>query len=630
MMKSEPNLRPIMRAALLAAVMFFACGRAFAQVQGVQGYVVINPIAVCDSSGNCPTFGMSCGLHGTSTYSCTQYKSPSAANQTTQSQLSTPIGFVDADNNRNLTRATWIRSGLDVVFFPIQQWNSDNISNANPWSGLNDAVTNPPKAFTYTTTNYQTIHTVNVLCNDGNKVLTSPDLQALTQRKVCDDRMGPNSSIVAAANPPTAPTGGGKLVPLALNGCSTALPCLPTSNAVDMLFLTTISPAPGASGAINGLSWLNHNGIAIAKSGIAPVGTPPFGVIPHELGHGMALTHTDYGATADGAKNLMMVGGPRTEPSTSGCFGQGISYGGQANTNGGALYDLAYAPAVPTTCTPAMNPVAENLTLSGGSPCGSIDPTQCTTQQGAVLLSGFVNLSLAATATAGGGSFTAATATAQTQGSNSKGGIPFTVDSSNGGGETGATIGSVIFALAPGLDFQGNTPAAEQPLGSPDVHIINQVRTNGNTGIGNLNCVKQVGLAPPSIHCLQIFFTVGAFTVDKSINFTLKIVNSSGPLTLSQASQLAGTGFTVLSDNGKGGGSTYATTTTFESMTGEGGTVLLPADSRFPDLSIPNQVTPQKFVGATQTPCSPYTLSRSDCKAGELPQGPDPMTAPQD
>jgi hypothetical protein len=251
--------------------------------------------------------------------------------------------------------------------------------------------------------------------------------------------------------------------------------------------------------------------------------------------------------------------------------------------------------------------------------CTSINPMTCTTQQGAALLTGFLNTTLAGTATAGfsGGSLAAAT----TNSSNSKDPVPFTVDTFNGGGESGATVHSVIFALAPGLDFQGNSPATETPGGSPDVHIVNQVRLNGNNGIGNRNCLKQAGLAAPSIHCLQLFFTVGAFTANKSINFTLKIVNSSGPLTVSQLNQLAGTGFTVLSDNGSTAESVYATTSTFE--TDSSGLFLQPADSRFPDLTIPNQVDAQAFVGATQTPCSPFSLAPSACTAGTLPQGED-------
>src|SRR5262249_38731229 len=149
-------------------------------------------------------------------------------------------------------------------------------------------------------------------------------------------------------------------------------------------------------------------------------------------------------------------GNTRKEPSTSGC------------TSGGVLFALAYAPAVPTTCTPptTLSPsvVADGLKvcdpatdsscpnqytpdINSGTHCPlPLDSTTCNTQQGAVLPSGFVNLSLSANATAGGGSSTTAMTTAQTS-SSSNSGIPFQVDTFNDDGEQGATLGSSIFAL---------------------------------------------------------------------------------------------------------------------------------------------------------------------------------------
>jgi hypothetical protein len=149
------------------------------------------------------------------------------------------------------------------------------------------------------------------------------------------------------------------------------------------------------------------------------------------------------------------------------------------------------------------------------------------------------------------------------------------------------------------------------------VKIINQVRLNGNNGIGNINCLKLAGLAPPARHCVQLFFTVGAFTAETFISFNLAIIQNDKPLT--DITQLAGTQFTALSDNGHGG-SAYTTTSTLQTVGG-----VVQADSRFPDLSVPNRVEPTTFVGATQTPCAPPTgvYDRSQCKAGELPQGPD-------
>src|SRR5438105_4870239 len=139
--------KSVLRMVLLAAVAFFASGAALAQV---KGYVVINPIAVCDSNGICPSFGESCGTTN-GVYSCTVFNSPSKANATTQSMLSTPIGFVDSNTNINLTRAIWSRAGLDVVFFPVKQYTSP-ANPANPWGA----------AFTPSYTaggTYQTLHT---------------------------------------------------------------------------------------------------------------------------------------------------------------------------------------------------------------------------------------------------------------------------------------------------------------------------------------------------------------------------------------------------------------------------------------------------------------------------------------
>jgi hypothetical protein len=340
MRKAKPYSQPVVRVLLLTAPALFACGAALAQV---QGYVVVNPIAICDSSGNCPIFGMQCGLTNgsNSAYSCSSYNSPSAANASTQSQLSTPIGFVNSDcvttngvttcTSVNLTRAAFAQLGLDAAFFPIQQWNSNAASstdanaNNNPWPNLADAVSTT-KTFAYTPTTWQHLHTVNVQCNNNDpatmqkKIVTvSPDFQALTQRPACADWGGPVSSIVAAANPPLATNGGpintaGQMVPLASSSH-------PNSNAMDMFFLTDIT-SNTISGITYGFSWINHDGVAIARNVFVPGGagaTPHFTTIMHEFGHGLALTHTDYGA--GGSNNNNLLSSPRTEASTSGCSG---------------------------------------------------------------------------------------------------------------------------------------------------------------------------------------------------------------------------------------------------------------------------------------------------------------------
>src|SRR5438105_11217094 len=92
------HCRWLARALLLSAAAVLACGAALAQV---NGFVVVNPIVVCDSSGaNCPAFGMLCSTNTTTgAYTCTPSTSPSTAT------INTPIGFVDGDTNINVTRA---------------------------------------------------------------------------------------------------------------------------------------------------------------------------------------------------------------------------------------------------------------------------------------------------------------------------------------------------------------------------------------------------------------------------------------------------------------------------------------------------------------------------------------------
>jgi hypothetical protein len=633
MMESKQNLRAIAGTLLVSAITFFFAERA--ALAQVQAHAVLNPIAVCDKSGVCPTFGMSCGLDINNKYACTAYSSPSAANQTTQSTASTPIGFVNHDcqtrlisgvattvcTDVNHSRAVWVQAGIDPVFFPIQQWNTADNSNTNPWANLPDAVTGV--AFPSYSTNYQNLHTVNVKCADNTIVTASPDFAALTRRPICVDHGGipaSNTFITTANNPPPAPSPG---PPLASTFGSQR------SNAIDMFFIKTITPPPGQTGVIFGFSWINHNGIAVANNSFFPGGlgaTPHFTTPAHELGHAMILNHSDFGNTGNAMNNLLTAG--RLEPSTSGCSNANpLGSGNFTNTNGGLLYDLALLAAIPPnppgviSCTsgfPLGTPKTDDVILAANlSACSSTDLASgnCTTQQGAALASGFLNNTLTVSgANAGGGDAATNTATALAGKSNPNSNLPTFQLTSGSGGESGAQVNSVIFALPVGYDFQGTKPATQTSTGS--VMLINQRIINGNGGIGNDNCLKQIGLAPGGRHCWQGFFS--GFTAGQSITFTLKIANSSTnqPLTASQVNQLAGTQLTTLSDNGNAG-SLFSESATFTFDTNSG---TLSADTAFPDLSIRDQVDPSTFVGATQTPCTPRSLAPSDCKAGTLPR----------
>src|SRR6185437_8414414 len=38
----------------------------------------------------------------------------------------TPIGFLDSNTNRNITRQIWWQAGIDVTFLPIKRYNNSN------------------------------------------------------------------------------------------------------------------------------------------------------------------------------------------------------------------------------------------------------------------------------------------------------------------------------------------------------------------------------------------------------------------------------------------------------------------------------------------------------------------------
>jgi hypothetical protein len=608
------NFEPRRSIALLLfpAPAFFLCGAALAQV---NGFVVVNPIVVCDSSGgNCPPFGVLCSTNTTTgAYTCTQSLSPSTAT------VNTPIGFVDGDTNTNLTRAILAgEGGIDVAFFPVQQYNSPN-TNVDPW---------PKISPTYSTTNYQHLHLKSVTCKDGTVVQASPDLEALTQHQICTEHKGVPAGV---SNPPLSPS------PAPPLGSTSGW-----SNALDVFFVTDF---PGQ--AVYGISWINGDGVSIGSATFASTVSGPgprFDTPAHEIGHALALDHTTFGNNSQPANNLLTTGTSRTVASTSGCsknnpygtyvYSNGVK--GYSNPNSGVLYNLGdssvYPLVVPTSCSPPANPpVADQLTGTIGSACAALDST-CTNQVGALSLSPFINKTLASTANAGGGAQAAVAASSTTSSSTSSTDVPFEIHATGGTGESGDSINSIIIALPniSGLSFSGSSPAT-QTGGTGGVNIINQVRLNGNNGIGNPNCVKSINLAPPSVQCLQIFFSTGgaqgnAFVAGDSVTFNLALNKDN--TTIIQNNLLDGTQFTVITST-VNTSAAYATTSTLGPVDPNG---VFHANSQFPDFTTPNQISPN-FVsaavvrlGPNLSKCTPpYTGSgpNTQCPGGSLPVGPD-------
>jgi hypothetical protein len=306
------------------------------------------------------------------------------------------------------------------------------------------------------------------------------------------------------------------------------------------------------------------------------------------------------------------------------------------------LYDLGDTSVVPASCTPAKPPAADQLVQPSGSGSTCTLSTGsgpvCTDQVSALSLSPFINKTLAAGATAGGGTQAAVAGAATTSSSTScdPSLAVFEVNATAGTGENGDSFNSIIIGLAniSGLSFSGSLPATQCDGGTGGVNIINQVRLNGNSGIGNPNCTPLNKVS--SFQCLQIFFSTGgpngggnAFVAGDSVKFNLAL-NKDFNSVIAPNNLLNGTQFTPVISTANSSVA-YATTTTGTMTGGIPGTMIggvFTADSRFPDFTTQNQVSPN-FVsnavvqlGPKLSKCTPpYTGSgkNQDCPGGSLP-----------
>lgn len=255
---------------VLSLAAIIAAGQARATVP-VTGYVVINPIDVCNTAG--PSGATGCAPFNT------QSSSPNPAQATT----ATPIGFVDAATNVNLTRAMWLQTGIDVTFLPIQEYNNTS------YQVINDVSCTDATCTTLTSTLFKELSTgTNLLSNSGCKSNCKIPFQSSK------------------------------------------------ANAINMFFVDTLQMSTG--GSLFGFAWLNGNGVAIASNVFSFSSLVPsrFDTLAHELGHNLNLDHTTFGAggvcagvPAPGGCNLLDAGTLRVIPGSSGC-----------STTSGALFDL--------------------------------------------------------------------------------------------------------------------------------------------------------------------------------------------------------------------------------------------------------------------------------------------------
>jgi hypothetical protein len=237
---------------LSAASAWLVTNSAFAAVTACPAGSVCSYVAV-QPIVVCANNGTGCAPFNTSS----KIGNPGAATSTT------PIGFVDTASGEDVTRTIWNQVGIDVAWSPIRQYNN---------------------------TTYQTLKIINNTATGTG--LTSSDFLSLSQQDAISTGVVPN---------PTNPAG---------------VPVASQATVVNMFFVSSLVPPPGTSGTLYGFSWLNNNGIAVGSSTFFPPFplTPRFDTLAHELGHNLALDHTDVYNPGAPSNDLLTAGVTRTEP----------------------------------------------------------------------------------------------------------------------------------------------------------------------------------------------------------------------------------------------------------------------------------------------------------------------------
>jgi hypothetical protein len=607
MREFTPRSSVVVRVLLLSAAAFFACGAARAQV---NGYVVIDPIAVCNSTGtSCPVFGVSCN-NGV----CTTANQPSAATS------STPISHVDVEGTKkyNLFQAYMIKEfHLNAGFLQIKQWNSP-VDN-NPWPNV---VQSDGTMYNYSQAPDYTVFHVGTFNCTVNGVTTaksiSAEIAAISQVPFCAGGTSVfNTNCPSAGCPPNPP-------PMPSGLASVMAPA--SANAAHLFIVNSYVPS-----SILGNSLLNHP-FGSVYQGIYKSLTLRPGADIHEFLHMQGLNHFDlYNAPQpdNGVGPLcsspylmkycnVMDDGSSPSPGRFIASSTGCSTSG----NGGFLYDLnngvcAATPMGVELANAATQP-SQDL-LNANPPFFS--------QQTVVLQSGLINPTANVGATAGGSTASAnlaasvAGATVKNQSSSSSSGFIVNIQDGGGGKDSqGEFIPNIILAFPGGVVVPGS--GAVTYVSGPPITAVTKV--NGNNP-ENPDC----GSAP-SIHCIEVFYQPGTFIPGQTSQFRLNVSQNGTPFTQpcpATGNTLAGTKLTTELENPQNPAQ-VALTSNFECSNG-----VWEASTTNPDPATPLVILNQNtFVGDTTrygkiVPCvqvvDPYTGALECPVSGETNPGID-------
>lgn len=300
-------LKLLAAAALLTGSIAFAGASTTTTVTQppVTGYVVIQPIDVCLTTGYSNTVPMSCAPYNNLT------NNPNPKSYT----VTTPIGYIDPTTNVNVTRAIWLQAGIDMTFLPM--------------------------AFYYNAS------------TAGSNYLTINDITCST---TCSSKLFNNlSSGKVRPAPPLSTDPSGDTINMFF--VDQLVPCSGCSAATPIFGFAWI----GA----NGIAVSSYSFFPPTNAFGVPLYPAHFDTLGHEIGHNLALDHTTYGAgtlcsnvPSPYGCNVMDAGNIRVIPSDTTC-----STIVSSSSDGGTLYDLATG-----LCTSLPNPPqADQLILGSGT-----------------------------------------------------------------------------------------------------------------------------------------------------------------------------------------------------------------------------------------------------------------------
>jgi len=225
------------------------------------------------------------------------------------------------------------------------------LAERNDWSAASIDVRQTP-VVQYNSTASQTINIDGCNPPGGTTNCTSASFSALAQQP----------AISTMTNPPTPPN-----VP--------TFPRNPDPTIINRFFVLKICSPTNTSciaGDVDGFGALNGNAFATQNRVFFPQLTGKPDTDAHEKGHNLALDHTTFGA--GGSTNLMTAGGLRTIPGPVPPPGSNMA-------------------AWVTEVSPNASPPSSLDELTTGGSCTSLTDVNCDNQQGAALLSGFLNAS---------------------------------------------------------------------------------------------------------------------------------------------------------------------------------------------------------------------------------------------